>query len=291
MQALRIPGTSLTQSVEMQQQLERALIAKFPEVERVFARTGTAEIASDPMPPNISDTYVMLKPAGRSGPSRARPRDELLARGAGELARHAGQQLRVLAADPDALQRADLRRAQRRRREGLRRRHGRAERDRPRRSPAVLETGARRGRGRRSSRPRACRCSPSNIDREKAARYGLNVADVQDVVATAVGGREAGHAVRGRPALRHRGAPARAAARRSGGDRAAADCRCRRARRRRARPASCRSARWRRSSSRRARTRSAARTASAAWSSRANVRGRDLGSFVAEAEQAHRRPR
>jgi len=58
-QALRIPGTSLTQSVEMQQQLERTLKAKFPEIERVFARTGTAEIASDPMPPNISDAYVM----------------------------------------------------------------------------------------------------------------------------------------------------------------------------------------------------------------------------------------
>ena len=61
-QALRIPGTSLTQSVAMQQQLESTLVAKFPEIERVFARTGTAEIASDPMPPNISDGYVMLKP-------------------------------------------------------------------------------------------------------------------------------------------------------------------------------------------------------------------------------------
>ncbi len=62
MQALRMPGTSLTQSVEMQQQLETRLKQKFPEIERVFARTGTAEIASDPMPPNISDGYVMLKP-------------------------------------------------------------------------------------------------------------------------------------------------------------------------------------------------------------------------------------
>jgi cobalt-zinc-cadmium resistance protein CzcA len=46
----------------MQQQLETTLKAKFPEIERVFARTGTAEIASDPMPPNISDGYIMLKP-------------------------------------------------------------------------------------------------------------------------------------------------------------------------------------------------------------------------------------
>ncbi|MFT2621904.1 efflux RND transporter permease subunit, partial [Escherichia coli] len=52
-QTLRIPGTSLSQSVAMQQQLESTLKTKFPEIERVFARTGTAEIASDPRPPNI----------------------------------------------------------------------------------------------------------------------------------------------------------------------------------------------------------------------------------------------
>nr|WP_311985901.1 efflux RND transporter permease subunit [Pseudomonas bharatica] len=54
LQALRVPGTSLSQSVEMQQRLEKALLQQVPEVQRVFARTGTAEIAADPMPPNIS---------------------------------------------------------------------------------------------------------------------------------------------------------------------------------------------------------------------------------------------
>lgn len=72
-QSLRIPGTSLTQSIEMQKQLEAGLKAKFPEIERVFARTGTAEIASDPMPPNISDGYVMLKPE-KDWPSPKNPR-------------------------------------------------------------------------------------------------------------------------------------------------------------------------------------------------------------------------
>ncbi len=43
------------------------------------------------------------------------------------------------------------------------------------------------------------------IDRQKAARYGLNVADIQDTVATAIGGREAGTDVRGRPPVRHPG--------------------------------------------------------------------------------------
>jgi cobalt-zinc-cadmium resistance protein CzcA len=60
-QALRVPGTSLSQSIEMQAILEKELL-KVPEVKEVFARTGTAEIATDPMPPSISDGYVMLKP-------------------------------------------------------------------------------------------------------------------------------------------------------------------------------------------------------------------------------------
>ncbi|QOJ31400.1 MAG: CusA/CzcA family heavy metal efflux RND transporter [Gammaproteobacteria bacterium] len=60
-QALRIPATGLTQSVEFQKQIETRLM-QFPEVQTVFARTGTAEVATDPMPQNISDGYVMLKP-------------------------------------------------------------------------------------------------------------------------------------------------------------------------------------------------------------------------------------
>ena len=61
LQAIRIPGTSLTQSLEMQAMLERRLL-KIPEVREVFARTGTAEVATDLMPPSTSDGYVMLKP-------------------------------------------------------------------------------------------------------------------------------------------------------------------------------------------------------------------------------------
>ncbi len=58
-QAIRVPSTSLEQSQAMQAQVEQALLA-LPQVERVFARTGTAEVASDPMPPSISDTFVIL---------------------------------------------------------------------------------------------------------------------------------------------------------------------------------------------------------------------------------------
>jgi len=59
--ALRIPGTGLEQSVSMQQVLE-ARLREFQEVENVFAKIGTAEVATDPMPPNVADTFLMLKP-------------------------------------------------------------------------------------------------------------------------------------------------------------------------------------------------------------------------------------
>jgi len=60
-QAIRIPGTSVDQSQAMQFHVERA-ISRQPEVQFVFSRTGTSEIASDPMPANITDTFVILKP-------------------------------------------------------------------------------------------------------------------------------------------------------------------------------------------------------------------------------------
>lgn len=59
-QVLRVPGTSVEQSQAMQFQVERAL-SRLPEVKFVFSKTGTAELASDPMPPNISDTFVIMK--------------------------------------------------------------------------------------------------------------------------------------------------------------------------------------------------------------------------------------
>lgn len=59
--AMRIPGTSLTQAVQMQDLLEKRIL-KFPEVKRVFAKIGTAEIATDPMPPNVADVFIIMKP-------------------------------------------------------------------------------------------------------------------------------------------------------------------------------------------------------------------------------------
>jgi cobalt-zinc-cadmium resistance protein CzcA len=74
--ALRIPGTSLSQSVAMQRAMEKTLKERFPEIERVFARTGTAEIAADPMPPNLSDGYIMLRPV-EDWPDPTKSRDAL----------------------------------------------------------------------------------------------------------------------------------------------------------------------------------------------------------------------
>ena len=75
--ALRIPGTSLTQAVAMQATLE-ARIKQFPEVERVFGKLGTAEVASDPMPPSVADTFLMMKPRDQ-WPDPRKPRDQLVA--------------------------------------------------------------------------------------------------------------------------------------------------------------------------------------------------------------------
>ena len=60
-QAIRIPSTSLDQSLDMQKRVERA-ISSLPEVAYIYSKTGTAEVATDPMPQNISDAFVILKP-------------------------------------------------------------------------------------------------------------------------------------------------------------------------------------------------------------------------------------
>lgn len=76
-ETIRIPGTSLTQSVDMQLRLEKT-IKQVPEVATIFSKIGTAEIANDPMPPNVADTYVTLKPRDE-WPDPARPKDEVVA--------------------------------------------------------------------------------------------------------------------------------------------------------------------------------------------------------------------
>ncbi|MEW5683967.1 MAG: CusA/CzcA family heavy metal efflux RND transporter [Pseudomonadota bacterium] len=87
MQALRVPSASLEQSLAMQMKLERAIKAQ-PEVETMFSRTGTAEAAVDPMPPNISDAVIVLKKR-KDWPDPKLPKEELIAR----IEKAAAQQL------------------------------------------------------------------------------------------------------------------------------------------------------------------------------------------------------
>lgn len=77
MHAMRIPGTSLTQSVQMQTLIENRLV-QFPEVSKVFSKIGTPEVASDPMPPSVADTFIMMKPR-KDWPDPRKPRAVLLA--------------------------------------------------------------------------------------------------------------------------------------------------------------------------------------------------------------------
>ncbi len=188
-QALRVPGTSLTQSVQMQQQLEKTLMAQVPEIQRVFARTGTAEIASDPMPPNISDSYVMLKPKDQ-WPDPKKSRETLIADiqrasaivpgSAYELSQpiqlrfnelisgvRSDVAVKVFGDDMAVLNKTAGEIA-----ETLQKLNGASE-------VKVEQT---------SGLP----VLTINIDRDKAARFGLNVGDVQDTIAVAVGGRQAG---------------------------------------------------------------------------------------------------
>jgi cobalt-zinc-cadmium resistance protein CzcA len=189
LQALRVPATSLTQSVEMQKEIERTLKARFPEIERVFARTGTAEIASDPMPQNISDGYVMLKPVDQ-WPEPRKTREELLAAVQEVAEQIPGNAYEV--SQPIQLRFNELI-------SGVRSDVGiKVFGD----DMAVLEEHAQKLATALQAVPGAAEVKVEqttglpmltvNINRERAARYGLSVGEVQEAVSTALGGREAG---------------------------------------------------------------------------------------------------
>lgn len=78
MHAMRIPGTSMSQSTEMQHEVEKTVLT-FDEVKTVFSRIGTPEVATDPMPPNVADTFIILKPRGE-WPDPSLPKSELIER-------------------------------------------------------------------------------------------------------------------------------------------------------------------------------------------------------------------
>ncbi|MBP8228849.1 MAG: CusA/CzcA family heavy metal efflux RND transporter, partial [Xylophilus sp.] len=188
-QALRIPGTSLSQSVAMQQQIENTLKARFPEIERIFARTGTAEIASDPMPPNISDGYIMLKPMNE-WPEPRKTRDELLAAIQAVIGKIPGNNYEF--SQPIQLRFNELISGVR---SDVAVKIFGDDMDVLNKTAGDIATMLQKIQGASEVKVEQTTGLPMltvNIDRQKAARYGLNVADIQETVATAIGGREAG---------------------------------------------------------------------------------------------------
>jgi len=186
--AVRIPGTSLTQSTGMQLRLERALRA-VPEVAFVFSKTGTAEMATDPMPPNLSDTFVILKPQAE-WPDPAIGKGELIEKIEGivenlpgnayeftqpiqmrfnELIAGVRSDVAVKAFGDDFEQLGETAGKIARILRGI---HGAAD------VKVEQSTGL--------------PVLDVNLDKSTIARLGLNVADVLDVVSIAVGGRETG---------------------------------------------------------------------------------------------------
>ncbi|MCL5745435.1 MAG: CusA/CzcA family heavy metal efflux RND transporter [Acidobacteria bacterium] len=186
--ALRIPGTSLSTAVEMQHALERKL-KTYPEVDYVFSKIGTAEIATDPMPPSVADTYVMLKPPSK-WPDPGRSKASLVAQLETELRRIPGnnyefiQPIQMRFNELIAGVRSDI---------------------------AVkvfgddMDTLAQVG----ANVERVLATVPGasdvkieqttglplltiHLNRESMARIGLNVADVQEVIEVAIGGKAAG---------------------------------------------------------------------------------------------------
>ncbi|VVQ12620.1 CusA/CzcA family heavy metal efflux RND transporter [Pseudomonas fluorescens] len=189
LQALRVPGTSLTQSVDMQQRLETLILAKVPEVERVFARTGTAEIASDPMPPNISDSYVMLKPK-EQWPDPGKSRETLMTELQAAAATLPGSNYEL--SQPIQLRFNELISGVR---SDVAVKVFGDDMDVLNATAAKIAAAMKKVNGASEVKVEQTTGLPVltiNIDRDKAARYGLNVGDVQDTIAVAVGGRQAG---------------------------------------------------------------------------------------------------
>ncbi len=186
--AMRIPDTSLTQAVSMQGALEDE-IRKLPEVERVLAKIGTAEVATDPMPPSVADAYVILKDRDE-WPDPRKPKAQFVAELEQALSKVPGnnyeftQPIQMRFNELISGVRSDL--AIKIYGDDL----------------EVLTAQAERIESLLADIPGAADVKTEQISglpimsvspkRDLLARYGLSVADVQEVVATYFGGAEAG---------------------------------------------------------------------------------------------------
>ncbi|MBR1090858.1 CusA/CzcA family heavy metal efflux RND transporter [Bradyrhizobium manausense] len=188
MEVKRVPSTALAQSQRMQLLIERQ-ISKFPEVAFVFSRTGTPDLAADPMPPSASDTYIIVRPQNE-WPNPGLTKDDLIRRIEAEAAKLPGNKVgfsqpiqmrfnELIAGVREALavkvfgdDFAEMQRTASRVADVLRHVDG-AE------SVKVEETAG-------------LPFLEIKIDKSEIARRGLSLASVQDLIETAVGGRPAG---------------------------------------------------------------------------------------------------
>jgi cobalt-zinc-cadmium resistance protein CzcA len=186
---MRIPGTSLQQSVQMQQHLEASLLKQFPEIERMFARIGTSEVATDPMPPNAADSYIILRPE-EAWPKPRKSHAELVA--AITEAANAVPGNNYEFSQPIQLRFNELI-------SGVRsdvavKVFGDDTATMTATAQQVAQVLGKVG-GAAEVRMEQLDGLPAltlTVDRIKAARYGLNVADVQEAFGTLVGGRDVG---------------------------------------------------------------------------------------------------
>ncbi len=187
-QPMRIPSTSLTQSTEMQLKVEKALL-RFPEVALVYSKTGTAEMASDPMPPNVSDTFVILKPQ-EQWPNPGEPKSSLIERIENALEKLPGakyeftQPIQMRFNELIAGVRSDV----------AIKVYGDKFEEMARTAQSIARV-VEKIPGAADVKVEQTEGLPAvdiDVDRAAISRYGLSAADVQEVSAIGVGGREAG---------------------------------------------------------------------------------------------------
>ncbi len=193
MQALRVPSASLEQSLAMQMALERAIKVQ-PEVETMFSRTGTAEAAVDPMPPNISDSVIVLKDR-KDWPDPSLEKEALIERLAATAGRQIGNNTEF--SQPIELRFNELI-------SGVRTDlavmvYG-DDFDTLQRVADQVATSLRNTTGSADVRVEQATGLPTltiSVDRTAAASYGLSATDVSEAVSIGIGGAEAGRIFEG----------------------------------------------------------------------------------------------
>lgn len=188
MEVKRIPSTSITQSQAMQLQIE-SVVSKFPQVAFVFSRTGTPDLAADPMPPNASDTYIIVKPRAE-WPDPSMTKDDLIKQIEAEASKLPGNKLGF--SQPIEMRFNELIAGVR---EDLAVKVFGDDFEQMQRTAGSIANVLRRIDGAQNVKVEETAGLPFleiKIDKAEIARRGLSLLAVQDVIEAAIGGRVAG---------------------------------------------------------------------------------------------------